>query len=280
MYDWDDIKLFLAVAEHGSVSEAARSLGLNHSTVSRRIHKFEEQIGFHLMERVAGGYSLTASGEVFLSACDGLKPLMNHIARQAAALDESMRGTLKLTCSDLMASMILMPHIMSFSELYSELKFEIDASDQMLSLTKREADVAIRAVRTPPDDLIGKKLVGQSVCVYGTVKWRDVFPRDWIVKDKLEVLEAMAKPEDRIVLSSPSKLARFSAARAGLGLAMLPCRVADTAEELVRYTKPTAGLDIWLLYHPDLKRSMRVRSFADYIVDVFQKQKDLFEPQA
>jgi molybdate transport repressor ModE-like protein len=146
MIDWDDVRYFLAVARGGSVRAAAERLGVNHSTVLRRIAQLEERLGAHVFEKLPSGYRLTNTGEEVLEFAEQMEASSNQLETRVFGRDQSVRGLLRVTLAPTLATHLLMPDFADFARLYPEVEMEILSSDEPVNLTNREADVAIRVV--------------------------------------------------------------------------------------------------------------------------------------
>lgn len=285
--NWDDMKLFLAVARSGSVSGGARQLGVQHSTVSRRLRSLEEKLGARLIERKKSGYELTVAGE-------NIKQSAIRIEREMLAVDETLlgkdtrlSGPLKVTAINNMASSVLMPMFAQFSETHPDVDLHIIVSNMDASLAEREADIAIRLTNSPTDTLIGKRMLTVASTIYGS--------REYLKKIKNKKVEAkwigvnccvFHKTWTRQYCShqshnfySDDTLLTLSAIKANLGISYLPCFLGDADPLLQRYCEPEPqhDLGLWLLLHPDLKRTARVLAFRDHMMLCIQMKQNLFE---
>src|SRR5262249_24075783 len=160
MMDWDDVRYFLAVARGGSVRAAAEGLGVNHSTVLRRIAQLEERLGARMFERLPSGYRLTAAGEEVLEFADQMEASSQRLETRVFGRDQSVRGLLRVTLAPPLATRLLMPDFADFARLHPDIEMEISPSGELANLTNREADVAIRVVydrKTLPLNLHGQK---------------------------------------------------------------------------------------------------------------------------
>ena len=146
MIDWDDVRYFLAVARGGSVRAAAERLGVNHSTVLRRIAQLEERLGAHMFEKLPSGYRLTDAGEEILEFADQMEASSNRLETRVFGRDQSVRGLLRVTLAPTLATHLLMPDFADFARLHPEVEMEILSIEEPVNLTNREADVAIRVV--------------------------------------------------------------------------------------------------------------------------------------
>jgi DNA-binding transcriptional LysR family regulator len=160
MIDWDDVRYFLAVARGGSVRAAAERLGVNHSTVLRRIAQLDERLGVHMFEKLPSGYRLTAAGEEVLEFADQMEASSHLLETRVFGRDQSVRGLLRVTLAPPLATHLLMPDFADFARLHPDIEIEILSFGELANLTNREADVAIRVVydrKTLPLNLHGMK---------------------------------------------------------------------------------------------------------------------------
>src|ERR1700677_4288935 len=146
MIDWDDVRCFLAVARGGSVRAAAERLGVNHSTVLRRIAQLEERLGVHMFEKLPSGYRLRAAGEEVLEFADQMEASSHRLETRVFGRDQSVRGLLRVTLAPTLATHLLLPDFADFARLYPEVEIEVLSVEEPVNLTNREADVAIRVV--------------------------------------------------------------------------------------------------------------------------------------
>jgi DNA-binding transcriptional LysR family regulator len=279
--DWNDLRSFLAIAREGSLLGAARTLGVNHSTVFRRLNALEADLGVRLFDRSARGYGLTVAGEHMLASAERVEDEILALERRLLGGDVRLSGTLRVTTTDTLVHGLLLPHLRAFQAAYPAIELELITGNAFFDLSKREADVALRPSRHPGDAMVGRKLAAIAVALYGS---RDYLaargrPADeaglaghaLITGDaSLGHLSATRWLADRTpagatVLRCNSWLSQFAAARAGLGLAALPCFLGDGAVELVRVFPPEPSLagELWLLTHGDLRRTARVRAFME-----------------
>jgi DNA-binding transcriptional LysR family regulator len=288
--DWDDLRFFLAVARKGSIRGAAVALGVNHSTVSRRIDAFERKIGVRLFERLPSGYLLTAAGEDLLPSAQRMEEDANAIVRRVTGRDKRLGGLLRVTMPDSLAQKLLMPDLVAFSDAHPEIELEFVVSYAFADLNKREADVAIRLSNDPPGHLVGRRVVKLAKAIYASEEYlaRHDPPGDpasltWIgwndtVRDPQWVRES-AYPEAPVRNRAYHSMVQLEAAKAGMGLAMLPCFMGDTAPTIRRLPpgKAMPDRDIWLLTHEDLRGTARVRRFIDCMADTLLAKRDLLE---
>ena len=177
--NWDDLRVFLAVARNGSISSGAKQLQLQHSTVSRRVRKLEQEIGVRLFDKVPSGYALTPAGEKLLQAADRMEREVLAVDGTVAGADLRPAGALRVTAiDDNMATTILMPMFAGFSRAYPEGTLHLMVLNADVSLAQREADVAICLTNTPPETLIGKRVCTVSSAIYGSPAYLEQLRRD------------------------------------------------------------------------------------------------------
>ncbi len=283
---WDDLRIFLAVAREGSISGGAKRLDVQHSTVSRRIRSLEEQLGTRLIERKRSGYELTAAGEELKTSAGKMEMEVLELEGALGGQESRVSGDLRVSAINNMASTVLMPIFARFSQKYPDIELRVQVSNKYVSLAERHADVVIRLTNTPLDTLIGTRLTTVASAVYGErnyvkslgasgckPKWLGVeccdFHKSWT---------NVACPDHDHNFIVDDTLLTLSALREGLGLAYLPCFMGDGNAALERYCppEPQHDLGLWLLYHPDLRRTKRVRVFREYMIEQIREQQELF----
>jgi len=287
--NWDDLQLFLAVARTGSVSGAARRLAVQHSTVSRRLHKFEESLGVRLIERKKSGYELTEAGEALRQSAERIEQEVLEVDGRVQGKDTQLSGPLRVTAINNMASTVLMPMFAEFSRKHPAVELHLLVSNADVSLPEREADVAIRLTNHPSETLIGKRLVTVSSTIYGhqdyirrlndhgePPEWLGVtccvFHRSW-TRQHCEQADHRVYSDDTLLTQA--------ALREGLGVSFLPCFMGYSDPLLARYCAPDPAHDLglWLLWHPDLRRTARLSAFCDHMKEAVLNQQRLFMGQ-
>ena len=284
--NWDDLRVFLAVARSGSISSGAKLLELQHSTVSRRVRKLEQNLGTRLFDKVSSGYELTAAGKNLMQAANRMEREVLGVDGTLGGADLKPSGPLRVTAIDNMATTILMPMFAGFSRAYPDVTLQLMVSNADVSLAQREADVAIRLANTPPETLIGKRVCTVSSAIYGSPAYLDQLRRDggepqWLgvnccVFHRTWTKQTCGDQEHHFVVDDT--LLTQPALREGIGVSILPCFMGDPDPGLERYSdpRPEWDLGLWILLHPDLKRTARVLAFRDYMTSAIQAQQDLF----
>jgi len=289
--EWDDLRYVLAVADAGSLEGAARHLGVNHTTVLRRIGAFEQRLGLRLFERLPTGYVLTAGGEELIAAARHIDDTVTGLARKLAGQDLRLSGPLRITTTDTLMGSILPDILAEFRAAHPGIGIEVAVSNLMFNLTKRDADVAIRPANDPPETLVGRRVAKIAFAIYGSPRYLarrkgdDLAAHRWVGPDDSLAATSVARwmrtevPDSEITLRADSLVALRQAAQAGLGLAALPCYLGDTSPGLVCVRGPIAAMQtaLWVLTHQDLRRTARIRAFTEFAADAFVRRRALLE---
>lgn len=284
---WDDLRIFLAVAREGSISGAAKRLAVQHSTVSRRLRTLEESLATPLLERKTSGYELTEAGEELRLSVSKIEAQILEFEGALGGQESGASGELKVTAINNMASSILMPMFTRFSANYPDIELHVQVSNKFARLAERDADIAIRLTNSPSDTLIGTRLATVASTVYGardycTDLWAGSAEKKWLGIECCGFHMSWTKeacPEHRHNFFVDDTLLTLAALREGAGLAYLPCFMGDTDPALVRFCPPESQheLGLWLLYHRDLRRTKRVRLFREHMLKGVAEVAALFE---
>ena len=278
MMDWDDIRYFLAVAREGSVRAAAERLGVNHSTVLRRIAQLEERLGAQIFEKLPTGYRLTDAGEEILEFADQMQASSRQLETRVFGRDQSVRGLLRVTLPSPLAGHLLMPDFADFARFHPDVEMDILSSGELANLTNRDADVAIRVVydrKTLPPNLHGLKGAevwgGFYISADRLASWRSGGPEPrWIAISGHGVPDWTREGEVHST-GAPFRTSDFgaqiAAVRQGIGMTTLPCFVGDADPLLVRVPDTKVHLygTVWLLTQGETRKSKRVRLFTEFI---------------
>ena len=291
---WDDFRYIKTIAGAGTLAGAAAALGVNHSTVFRRLAQIEDRAGAPLFERGRSGYALTARGEEMARVAARMDDDILAFERRIAGQDMRPSGELRVTTNDTLLTDLLTELFADFRIAFPEIVLDVVVSNQSLNLSRRDADVAFRATERPPEALVGRRLAGIAWAVYGPKKLakRKFDPvqdaHDWIgLGDNLASLSQFKWlkaniPAERIVYKVNTVLGLTEAAAAGIGIALLPCFLADKEPGLARLTAPDtapAG-GLWLLTHADLRHTARVRAFMDFATEHVGRKRKAIEGTA
>ena len=290
---WDDFRLVKAIAEARGLAGAAERLGVNQSTVFRRLGQLERALGTPLFERHRTGYGLTLAGEEMATLAERMDDDVASFARKLAGQALTPAGELRVTTNDTLLMHLLTPLFARFRRHYPDVRLDVVLASQALNLSKRDADVAIRATDSPPETLVGRRAATIAWALYGRAAefseadpvGPELYDGPWValgdhlgsVKAARFVRERVA-PE-RIVYKVNSVLGLTEAVEAGIGIGPLPCFIADQRPTLVRLAPPNPDFStsLWLLTHPDLRHSARVRAFLDFLAGEIGKLRPAIE---
>ncbi len=283
MANWDDYRFFTTLAQSGSVRASADRLGVNASTVTRRLDGLEARFGVKLFVRSHSGLQLTADGSQLFSRLEPLAAELSDLEATFSGWGAEVAGTVRLTLPDVLA-IVLMPELVPFTTEHPDVRLEFIPNYRELDLARGEADMAIRVTDRPPDTLIGRQLGESRLGVYGSRSYLDCHdPVDrpaearWIESG----IESIRAPgfKQRYFAKVPlgvrcnSVLLQQAAAAADMGITLLPCAVGDADSRLRRLGALEAleAQPIWLLFHPDLRGVPRIRSLSNHIQAVFSR---------
>jgi DNA-binding transcriptional LysR family regulator len=291
LWEWDDLRIVLAVFREGTLSGAARLVGVTHSTVFRRLGAIEEQMGARLFERFRDGYVPTPAGETAAAAAARLEDEVLTLERRLSGQDLKPSGIVRITTTDTLGT-ILMRHVPAMRAAHPEIQFEIAIANAMANLTRREAEIAIRPTPEPPEILIGRRIADIAHAIYGSRAYlsrhedKELSAHDWVALDDALATTVIGRwihenlHAAHITCRVDALPTLRDAALAGLGLALLPCYLGDPASGLRRLTPKTLAEPrsaLWLLTHDDLRRTARIRATLDFLAKAFTSERALFE---
>jgi DNA-binding transcriptional LysR family regulator len=280
-----------AIADARSLVGAADGLGLNHSTIFRRLGAVEEMLGARLFERSRSGYQPTTAGEEMVALAKIIADSVVEFERHIAGRDVKPAGELRITTVDSIAFYLLPPILARFRELNPGVHLDVVLAAQQLNLSRRDADVAIRATNEPPETLIGRRVSAIRWAVYASPKVAAKFGAKTIEEAPwVGFGDGMGTPAirrwierniglRRQVFRVNSLLSITEAIAAGAGAAILPCYIGNARADLERIGDviPEVDIDLWVLTHPDLRHSARVRAFTDYVGGELMKLRKALE---
>jgi len=283
---WSDLEYILAVAASGSLAAAARQLGVNHSTVLRRVQAFEAQNGIKIFNRLRTGYSVTPEGEMFLNAASSIDEIVQGLERKIVGVNNELSGEISITTTDSLFSLIIDATSL-LRKQYPEITFRLNNSNDRLDLDRHDADIAIRASSKPPSHLIGRKISDMGFAIYASRKisrsssLTPLESRSWLGPD-VPLLESIAAkwmkehiPDSRIVFRCGSFVALAELAERDTGYVLLPRFIGDNSKLVVQtdlnVKTPTA--ELWVLTHKDVLASPRIRLVTDYLYSHFRDKR-------
>lgn len=286
MKDWDDLKYILAIHRQGGLSAAARSLGVSHATVSRRLSAYENKQSVRLFERFSDGMQATEFGERAVEAALEIEKHILDLDLSITGKDSDLSGPLKVAAPQLIIQIALADIIKNFVETYPQIDLSIIATTDSVNLHRREADVSIRATNAPEENLWGRKYLSQKTAYFGSRHYLENTSNDtdlkclnfiWRGNDPApEVLKTY--PNANVIAKFDDMIAVLGAVKAQMGIARMPCFIGDSDPELQRVENiPLADYsDIWILTHPDLKNVKRYRKFMQFVGQELEKKQPLF----
>ena len=280
LLSWDDMCLVHAIVDAGTLSGAARALRVSHPTAFRRLNRLEGKMGVRFFDRARDGYIATAAAEEVAALVRQLRSEVLAVERRIAGRDLRPSGTLRITTTDTLLFGWLSPGLREFRSAYPDIRLELVVSNDVFSLSRREADIAVRPARKPDESLVGRRIgtIAQAAYMARTLaKEADdveaMAAMDWIGPDESMAYPAFDRWLDQEGLVERCRVrvntvyGMLSAARAGLGLSVLPCYLGENDEQLRRVggAIPLMATDLWVLTHPDLRKTERIRIFLDHV---------------
>jgi DNA-binding transcriptional LysR family regulator len=290
---WDEFRLIKSIAEARSLAGAAEMLGVNHSTVFRRLAAVESAVGARLFERSRAGYEPTVAGEEMIALASTMAESVLEFERRVAGRDIKPTGELSVTTPEAIGQHFMPAIVAQFQTQNPGIVVELILSNQSLNLSRRDADIAIRLTNDPPETLVGRR-----IC---TGRWSVYCRRDLIAGLGSEALDTVAfigfgdnfgsAPgrrwiqanihPGRLVAKANSAHCILQLALQGFGATLLPCFLGDCCPDLTRvgHLLPELDLGLWMLTHSDLRRSARVRAFMDFVGAELTKHRRAIEGQ-
>lgn len=287
----DDLRLLAALAEAGSLAGAARIIRVNHASAWRRLGALERRLGVRLFERRRDGYAPTPAGEEAVAAAAGTLAGLAELERRLAGRDVRPSGSVRITTTDTLVELVV-PALAALRRSNPGITVELVTANAFFSLTRRDADIALRPAAAAPEGLVARRIGEVATAVYAS---RNLAPEvggtlamDWLVPDDSLGHLGSARwiaahvATERIVLRASSLTALCAAACAGIGVAPLPCFIGDREPGLERVLSPIRDMAsaLWLLTHPDLRRTARVRAVLDLLAEHLAPHRRLLDGTA
>lgn len=290
--NWDDVRIFLAVARAGQILGAARRLELNHATVSRRVAALEEALKAKLFRRLTTGSELTAAGERFLVVAERMEADM-IAARAEIVGEDDIAGTVRIGAPDGFGVTFLAPRLGELTAQHRDLAIQLVPVPRSFSLSRREADIAITVDRPAEGRLVAAKLVDYSLGLYASRAYAEAngLPRDsaelaghrlvgyvpdLVISPSLDYAGEFS-PAWHAGFSISSALGQVEAVRSGAGIGILHAFIARTHDELVPVTGvPSIRRAYWLVYHESVRPMRRIQAVATFIAKAVERERGLF----
>lgn len=290
--NWDEVRLFLSVAEEGSFRQAAIKMNVGHTMLSRRIEALEKSLGTKLFTRQSTGLSLTSAGEDMLHTATHMRDQLSDLQARLFGQEQELSGSVRLTAPYIFLNQFLLRELKTFIDQWPAIDFDIDSSTDLVDLKARKADLAIRITSNPGDYYIGRPLGSFCEAVYASPEYLDKFRKEafsrhrWIypggdyefVAELHAEWSTQAQPEPHIVL--PDVYGQREAAELGMGIATLPCVMVGNNPKLQQISAPYERYKIWLLAHPDTRGNKRMQLCRQFFVEVFERQRENLEGTA
>ncbi|HEX2733557.1 MAG TPA: LysR family transcriptional regulator [Polyangiaceae bacterium] len=289
MLEWNDLRYFLAIYRAKTLAGAARSLGVEHTTAGRRLAAMERDLGAKLFVRTPDGFTPTESAMQILPLAEQAESAVRAIERVTLGEDERIEGVVRLATSEGSTS-FLGPHLAELRRRHPGITLEVLVSNATLDLTRREADIALRSARTPQSELLCQKVASIGWSAYATrgyveargtptpittLAGHSVIGFDEHLNNPAARWLATHSEGANIVLRTASLPAALHAALGGIGIAVIPCFLAEREQTLVRLTPEVVGCaDIFMVVHPDLARVARVRAVMDFFTECLATNSD------
>lgn len=285
--DWSDYQLILAVAREKSIRGAARQLGVNHATVSRRLTQLNKGPSGPFFHRSPTGFWPTSTGQEVVEAAEKMEVISNEAIRKQRATEKSLSGPLSISIPMLMLQHLLIEDVARFAEQNPEIELTVDSTDRFVDLDRAEADVVLRAADSPPDHWVGRRLFPYTLSLYAH--------KDYLAKTSTAELRWIAPPDDQprwqswleqspypgaaISMRITTILGRYTALKQGLGMGRAACFMADQDPDLVRLPgAPVIDAEtLWLLCHPDFASTSRAKATLSYFSDAMRMHRPLLQ---
>jgi DNA-binding transcriptional LysR family regulator len=294
-FEWSDLRYFLAVARSGKLTEAARQLRVEHSTVGRRLAALEYALGARLFDKEPGGYKLTADGEKLLPSAENMEAIALAAQGHLADSNRTISGIVRIGAPDGFGSRFLAPRLDRLARLHPDLEVQLIALPRVFNLTKREADIAIGLSRPKEKRLHGEKLTDYRLRMYAAQSYLAERPPirtiadlahhrfigyvdDLIYTPELDYLR-LASKDIRAMLKSSTLVAQLEMTLAGAGICILPDFLARQRPLLKSVLTREIELQrtFWLLVHADIRTLARVRIVSEFIAAEVRKERRLFD---
>ncbi len=279
-FDWDDLRYVLALARGGSLAAAAKALGVNPSSVHRRLVALEHRLAVRLFERGRSGYQPTRQGGALAEAAARVESEALRAERHVAGTDLKLSGSIRVSTSELIGLYLMPPLLAEFGARFPQVDVDLSIDNRLVDLGRRDADIVLRVTDKPPANLVGARIAKIASGPYAQRAWLDRIGRggpldryEWLGLDDTLAHAPQARwlrehvPQARCRFRFNVIEGAHQAARAGLGAVVLPAFVGDADSSLERLAEPeTAGeFGVWVLTHPDMRRNARIRAFGQEI---------------
>lgn len=294
--DWDYLRYIHALATGGTLARAGDILGVHQTTVLRRLDQMEEQLGVQLFERTRDGVQLTPMGETAFNEAERLSQDMDSLERKLMGQDTRPAGKVRLATTDTLLSCLINPIVSEFVSANPGIQLEVTTGNEVLSLSRRDTDIALRPTNEPQETLVGRRIGMIESAIYASADYIDNHPpfdpenpeaEAWVVPDDSFSHLATNRwyrkhlKDTQPVIRCNSLYAMYSLICSGSGVGVIPCYMGDSTAGLKRLSAPLEGegTDLWLLTHQDLRQMARVRMVLEFLADKLRGLQPLIEGQ-
>ncbi len=292
--DWDYLRYIHALATGGTLARAGDILGVHQTTVLRRLDQMEEQLGVQLFERTRDGVQLTPAGETAFNEAERLSQDMDSLERKLMGQDARPVGKVRLATTDTLLSCLINPILSEFVALHPGIQLEVTTGNEVLSLSRRDTDIALRPTNEPQETLIGRRIGVIESAIYASDDYIDSHPpfdpdhpeaEAWVVPDESFSHLATNRwyrkhlKDTQPVIRCNSLYGMYSMICSGSGVGVIPCYMGDSTADLRRLSAPlkAEGTDLWLLTHQDLRQMARVRMVLEFLSEKLHERQPLIE---
>ena len=289
--EWNDLRILLAIGREGSLAAAARALRHDHSTVFRKLNGIEDRTGVRFFERISGQYVITEAGEAAMQVAEAIETDVLALERRIIGRDTRLKGNIRVSAAEGPAALILPPLLAEFRQMNPDVTLELVSEFGPSDLSRREADVALRITKTSPESSLGRYACDFAIFAYAAPDYIEragkmaLIDYDWVVfLPTMQwhvplVFKSEEALKNRTVLSTNSVLAATAAAREGMGVVMMSAFLGDGEPGLQRIggSFPELTLQMWVLTHPDLRKTSRVMALIDHLVSRLHRDRMRFE---
>jgi DNA-binding transcriptional LysR family regulator len=298
--NWDDIKIFLELARVERLSVAAKRLAMDASTVSRRLHKLEEQLNTKLFERTVDGHRLTVDGEKLLTSASKMEQSANYAFEEIKNSNEKNSGRVRVGVTEAFGNFFVAPNLFSLQQIHPKIKIDLLHFSRFVKISRNEADIAIAVERPKSTSMIVTKLCDYKLQLYSDEKYlnslkspislENISSQRWVsyidnllFTEQLSYLKELAASISAPLesnFSSTSIVSQFNAIKSGLGIGILPCFLAEQESNLVKILPDDITIirSFWLVTHPESKRLSHVASVWEYLKELVKDKSHQLMP--
>ena len=283
--NWEDLRFVLKVAQTGSIAAASKALGVNRTTVLRRINQLESDLDYRLFDRMGSGYALAPGAEQLLESAIEVEKTIDELQRRILGKEVLLEGSIRVTTTDSLLITTVVPHLESFRQQHPNIELEVTISNHQLNLSQRDADVAIRPGKQIPDNLVGRQLGTMQFGLYANESYirehpsKNLEEHRWIGMENPILNSPPGKwmqervPHSAICIRTDSFVTMRAMAETGMGIALLPQNLAERTKVLKRIIQPEPNLEnnIWVVTHPDLQRAARIHAFMEHMFHTIKR---------